>query len=649
MNLRLTAEDQNKSLQSVKTNGTTALRLTRGEIISDTYEVLGLLGIGGMSQVYRVRHLILQKDFALKILNSNQSENSWKRLQIEAQAIARIKHRNIVGIQNLGLHNGTMPYYVLDLLTGDSLAARINTDGPLAIENCLPLFIEICSGLDFAHKNGIVHRDIKPANIFLLQKEDAAGTTVKIVDFGIAKLAGASGDHIQNLTRAGEVLGSPAYMSPEQCAGHRVDTRSDIYSVGCSLFEALTGSPPFKSQTNLETMLMHQEMQAPSLSSKADNQKFPNALENLVATMLEKEPMNRYQNLQHVQTDLKRILAGKRFTPNSHLKLLTAGGSNQNETEQKTTRQPVEANIVVKAFVIANFTIVAMVLVLASAILMRTFQTGADNRRLAESTAAEITKHRAFQRARNGNTIRFDFPNDISLGYIGTGTAARDMQAAQGTVQFDGKSRLYYLPNEYALANPEVFDSFKPDDLYALSMPVDAQMLAADIKRAMPHIAKLKDLRRLSLELTNFDDNQVFYLNQLSKLVSLNVNMTNVTGKGLGQFSGLKKIRNLSYNDCRDVSHLLQALAGSQNLVNLGIESEDKVLSDQDVKSIASCKNLRHLDLMDTTISDDTLQLLAPLAQLNELDLSGCNVSKAAIEKFKRQSAARQVAVRKHR
>ncbi len=181
--------------------------LRAGDMVGD-YEVLSLIGTGGMGYVYEARHRVLNKVYALKTIRADcMNETSWRRMQVEAQAIARMNHPNIVGIHNFGMHDGR-PFYVMDLLKGTSLAEKLQK-GPLPLEQALQIFIEVCCGLTYAHKKGIIHRDIKPGNIILLKSEDASGAKVKIVDFGIAKLAGASDPNNQNLTSAGEIFGSP--------------------------------------------------------------------------------------------------------------------------------------------------------------------------------------------------------------------------------------------------------------------------------------------------------------------------------------------------------------------------------------------------------------------------------------------------------
>ena len=260
-----------------------------GDIVGNTYIVHGYLGRGAMGHVYHVQHQLLGAEYALKILSGDRvTDLAWRRFQNEAQAIARLNHPNIVQIYNLGLHNGVLPFYAMDLLIGCDLGEKLQVDGRLDPLVAAALFAEVCWGVSFAHKNGIVHRDLKPGNIFLLQNATATGARVKVVDFGIAKLAETKDPLNQMLTSIGDVVGTPFYMSPEQCMGDRVDARSDIYSLGCALFETLTGVLPYRGRNPTDTMLMHQQAEIPTLLKASGGKFFGPAWEMLIATALAK-------------------------------------------------------------------------------------------------------------------------------------------------------------------------------------------------------------------------------------------------------------------------------------------------------------------------------------------------------------------------
>ncbi|MBS1992094.1 MAG: serine/threonine protein kinase [Cyanobacteria bacterium SZAS LIN-2] len=285
-----------------------AYEFKAGDVIGGAYEIIDLLGQGGMGNIYRARHNIMMEEYALKTLRADAiTDVSWKRFQKEAQAIGRMNHQNIVAIYNFGLHDGKVPYYVMAQLQGKTLLEIIAQRGPLPVEEALPIFIEVCNGMGYAHKKGVIHRDLKPPNVVVLDTPQA-GSKVKIVDFGIVKLSDDGGN--QQLTNIGEVCGSPYYMSPEQCEAGAVDARSDIYSIGCTLYEILTGAPPFRGRNVVDTMLKHQSAPPPPLQSPG-GKPFPPMLERILQKMLAKRPDQRYQTMEEAAQDLQAVLDGK--------------------------------------------------------------------------------------------------------------------------------------------------------------------------------------------------------------------------------------------------------------------------------------------------------------------------------------------------
>ena len=290
-----------------------------GSFIGGTYRVLDFIGQGGMGFVYKVEHLMMAKVLALKVLRSEQvSEEVWKRFRIEAQAIARLDHANVVRIYDMSQTETGLPYYTMDLLVGESLADYLDEYYRLPVKEALPIFRQVCAGLAYAHDRGIIHRDIKPGNIMLLSDgRDNAPPVVKIVDFGIAKLSSFDSGFGQGLTRPGEVFGSPLYMSPEQCSGQQLDHRTDMYSVGVTMFQALTGRPPLVGKTAIETTAMHQSVVPPAMAEVIDLEEdeepivFPPQLEEIVARLLAKSPADRYDSLADVASALLALERGE--------------------------------------------------------------------------------------------------------------------------------------------------------------------------------------------------------------------------------------------------------------------------------------------------------------------------------------------------
>jgi serine/threonine protein kinase len=279
-----------------------------GDIIDNDYTVVKLLGKGGAGQVYMVDQIKLDRKAALKLLNTNQmDETAWKRFQYEAQLIGKLIHSSIVQVYNFGIHQKQLPYYVMELVSGDTLAESIEKYGPVGATEAVDLFIDVCSALDYAHNRGIIHRDVKPANILLVRGEGRHGYRAKLLDFGIAKLKSQQNLQTQSLTMAGEVVGSPLYMSPEQCSGEGADERSDIYSLGCTIFETLTGQTPFRGATVMETVMMHFQAPPPAMSNLMQGEYLPKRLEELVQKCLAKAPDDRYQTMAEVASELAAL------------------------------------------------------------------------------------------------------------------------------------------------------------------------------------------------------------------------------------------------------------------------------------------------------------------------------------------------------
>lgn len=207
-------------------------------IVAGRYQIMNLLGVGGMGEVWEARHLLLDRVVALKLMRP-QSASVADRLVIEARALARVRHPSVVEVYDCGiLENGT-PYIAMERLVGETLASAVQR-GPLPVAAAVRLFIPILDGLAAAHRVGVIHRDFKPGNIFLVDN-GSAGTRPKLLDFGIARIE----DGDARATAIGSIMGTPAYMSPEQFRGERCAAPSDLWSATASLYEVITGQPPF--------------------------------------------------------------------------------------------------------------------------------------------------------------------------------------------------------------------------------------------------------------------------------------------------------------------------------------------------------------------------------------------------------------------
>jgi serine/threonine-protein kinase len=269
-----------------------------GTRVADKYEVISEIGRGGMSIVYKARHELMDRTVAIKMLQAGlvNDQTSIKRFQQEAQAASCLTHPNVITVYDYGLVPSGQPYLVMDCLSGESLSDVVLRDGFVAPLRAITIFVQACDALEHAHQKGVLHRDLKCGNIMLTEIEGQKDV-VKVVDFGIAKLMPSSGKQQQNLTQTGEVFGSPIYMSPEQCMGEQLDARSDIYSMGTMLYEALTGQPPLMGDTIIDTMQMHVATKPPGFAKMRPGLNIPQALEEVCMKALEKKPSDRFASM----------------------------------------------------------------------------------------------------------------------------------------------------------------------------------------------------------------------------------------------------------------------------------------------------------------------------------------------------------------
>ncbi len=291
-----------------------AAKLASPELFAGRYKIDALLGEGGMSRVYKGVDASLNRVVAIKKMLPQylHRDISRQRFQREAISIAALDHPNIVSVYHCDVTVQGTPFIVMECLNGKSLSSVIETDGPLPFSRALPIFIQIADALAHAHGRGVVHRDLKPSNV-LLVTEFGAVDRVGIVDFGIARLLPKEGDDAANLTQTGEIFGSPSSMSPEQCRGHRVDDRADIYSFACLMYETLTGDPPFDGDSVFEVIAAHLHETARGINEIAPGS-VPDDFEKLALQMLAKNADDRPKTVDVVLQQLRAMQRNLRKT-----------------------------------------------------------------------------------------------------------------------------------------------------------------------------------------------------------------------------------------------------------------------------------------------------------------------------------------------
>lgn len=321
--------------------------LDQGVVIGEKYEIEKLIGDGGMGKIYKASHKLMKRTVAIKMLHSGLvgQSTTLARFKKEAEASSSLDHTNIVTTFDFGLTPDGRPYLVMDYLEGDSLAEILKSEKLLEPKRCLELFIQLCAGFEHAHSKGIIHRDIKPSNI-LVVKNEKNDEIVKILDFGIAKKVNSSekesegnGPKDLDLTEAGTVFGSPLYMSPEQVRGEELDFRSDIYSLSCLLYQALSGTPVYQADEPVDFMFMHVNKEPEPLASRCPTSKISDSLQKVVFKGLEKEPGERIQSMEAFKELLKKELEKMNQTSSSvSVQKVDAESDN---TSSKTIETPI--------------------------------------------------------------------------------------------------------------------------------------------------------------------------------------------------------------------------------------------------------------------------------------------------------------------
>ena len=586
-----------------------------GLALGDRYEIISRLGSGGMGLVYKVRQVLLNRELALKTIDKrSMSETALRRFQQEARTAFSLEHPSIIGVKDFGLLEDQTPFLVMELVNGETLAERLKRTGTQSLEEAISIFVQVCFGLAYAHDSGVVHRDIKPSNIMLLDGLPVGSEgSVKIVDFGIAKCTSHEGGEIQALTRTGEIFGSPLYMSPEQCSGFSVDHRADIYSLGCVLFEALTGTPPFIGDNALSTMMKHQNEQSPTLREASFGKEFPRAIEDIVATMIAKSPDARYQSIGRVAHDLGAVKRGDSISRAARSNRVPAG------------KEPKMITITASKFY--STTICAgLALAIVSGALgyaIRNFQTPDKAAAIVSRKKDEVTN-----KIEPKSSIFPDLPKSTSH----TLTAA-------------ALAKLLASPNsdhKLVLNNLEV----SVQQLARLGDTPwiqDLEMKGCNISNENLDKLAPSNLVRLNVSESNFDDDGAEKLSKFKKLSILSASHTSISDKSAQSLAQIATLENLGINGTKITDKSFAELAKSKSLRILQVRNN--VLITNNGLAALERTQLRHLDLGYTEINDEGMTHLSKMPNLNYVVMKHTSLSKAGLLELCRSRSIRTIEI----
>ncbi len=645
-------------------DGSEAMReLPAGYLVGGVFKIVRPIGEGGMGVVYLAQHQSLGQQYALKVLSPDAvNEQNWLRFQAEAKILARLKHPTVVQVYDLGLHEKSIPFYSMDYLVGSTLEELLVEKGALPLSFAIEVFLAVLDGLSYAHGHNIIHRDIKPANIFVCSGGNPAERAknkklqVKILDFGISKLVDASAK-TQQLTAVGEIFGSPFYMSPEQCRGDKVDGRSDIYSVGCSLFETLTGFVPFEGKTSLDITLLHEEADPPLLSdvNQSIAASLPDSIDTVIAKCLAKQPQDRYQSADQMALDLERVRDGKTVAPGVvstlaqrrgkktyHLPVLLAlsltvvllgcGGlyvfldsrykslqySGQSSSISSTSGLPSVAAKPQENFNLNDEKSLASLYIGAGPL---DDELSEEKKKAIETFLA--TKPGCYSNvvfAPAGRGRLFSFPKSFSLGVL-TFVDRRGQNIAlpaQGEVMIFAGTALRLSAGEAVKAYPALFKYFRPDDLHTLYLddvsPVSRQLL--------PNLHQLTALKHIAFNRASLLPEDIVALNGFPQLTGIDIRHCHVSGELLAKQKLLEQLHSFRADGVKDISGVLEVLKKSKTVTVLSLVNN--TLSAVDIANLVAMPQLLDLSLNNCSLTNDELEQLTVLQKLKRLNLDQC-------------------------
>lgn len=593
--------------------------LGEGRKLVGNYEFLEFIGSGGMGVIYKARHPVLKRLVAVKMLHSHlMNEMIVKRFQHEAQAVSSLSHANVIAVHDFGLSEHGQPYMVMDFVDGKPLS-EVLKQGPMGLVPVINIAIQIAEGLQHAHEHGVLHRDLKPSNI-MVTDADCDFPEAKIVDFGIAKIMETNSTRV---TQTGELIGTPQYMSPEQCRGGELSACSDVYALGCVMFEAITGKPPFSGESMVSVIVDQISKPARSLGEVRPDIQFPIELEDLIAKMLAKEPVDRFQSMNAFlkeAIEVQKIIA-------------------QREKRKKAIWRFFKLNRdqrhLLLLSIAASFTLIG---VASSALLMvKTVQEKAQQKipppapanpvvvnRVPEGVPAEVVRQIAKDRVDLLSYVdRNRIDDEMLKRFLYTDIGVKVLNLRDTKVTDEG---LLYVARQHSLrqlhlANTKISDKglrTLQDMKWLNELNVDKTQITS---AGMEYLAKLPNLIFLSISWTKVDNPGLEHLLQ-SNVLQLHVRSNAIGDKSLRIISKIKSLELLNLGDCRNIpDSAFGHLAKLPKLQTLWLENTST--SDSTIPYIAKIRTLKELELIGTSVTINGIKQLSRLPNLDHLKYRG--------------------------
>lgn len=537
---------------------------TKGLVLGD-YVVLEMIGQGSMGQVYKAVHRRMDRVVAIKVLppEAMKSAEAVQRFQLEAKVAARLEHPNIVTAYDAGESEG-MHFLVMQYIEGQNLDDLVQKKSRLPVARAITFILHAARGLDHAHRRGITHRDIKPSNLLL----DSHGT-VRVLDLGLARLhetAVGAGTTVIRLTLPGQTMGTAYYMSPEQATDTRqADGRSDIYSLGCTLYYLLTGEPPYMGNTVAQTLLEHHEAPIPSL--RKQRSEVPKQLDSVFQRMLAKKPEDRYQEMSQVIAALEMCVLSGALGGDDRKQQMPAFDGAQDDAATLRTAHAASGETLVEHVELANEqeAIDDEALPLPPQTSKRPVVLIEDDDE-PPMASAEIPIEEV--KADEVVEAEVDAETKLAGSDYGANRSAAEWVLMMGgsVIVHDGKTRQMIKESKPLPNGP----------LFVETIGLESNKLVTDDD--LSRFSKLKELSRLLLHGTKVSDEGLQHLSGLKSLTQLGLSKTQVTDVGLDVIAQLTRLKQLS----------LQA----------------NEITDAGLNKLRRLKKLESLNLVSTQVSD---------------------------------------------
>ncbi len=583
----------------------------RSDLFAGRFQVLEKLGDGATGDVFKVKDTVLKRKAAIKLLRFKNEERKILRFQREAKVSSKLKHPGLIEVYDFGIADDGTPYLVMALVEGISLETLITTNERLETDRALRIASLAAEAMQHAHAHKVVHRDLKPSNIMIVNA--GPKEQVIVLDFGLAAILEEDGMASTMNPGSLGLAGTPNFMSPEQAVRTGVDERTDIYSLGCILFNLIAGRPPFLGESTIETIELHKNADIPKLQEFVPEKKISRLLTNTIEKMLAKNPSDRFQNMAEVSSALEACRT-ELSSPE--------GPFDQGALEREAKTQNKRLKLLPVA-VIFTMAILAATALYFSAPLMVQSSDPKETQRIATDAAKT-----------DSSSASEDITLDFNMAASVAGDTSTGNIELSPSMQLNGEAIVDRTIENILAGNPKleriaISDARVTDactklmedckNLYVVNLEYCPKLT----DKALLPFRQMRKLETLGLRGSKgFTDRGLETLAECPQLVQLLIgNNKNFTARGVEKLTVLPRLYHLGLGGTGVRGNDLLVLKKFRRLVYLSMDY--CTLDEKDAAAIAELEFLRYLSLTNSTISDKALLKLAEIPTLEDLKMSG--------------------------